>query len=195
MSPSCRVAIADQQPQVLSFLRHTVEGLGHDVAAEATSGAALVEQCRDTSPDLIIASLELPGENGIEVVRVIQELKPIPLIAMSATCTTATIDRAAECGAYAYLVMPIEASSLQAAITLTMRRYSELQASRHDADLARQAVQDRKAIERAKGLIMQRLGIDEPTAFRHLQTQARRTRKTLAALADSLLVSEQALSM
>jgi AmiR/NasT family two-component response regulator len=193
MTPSYRVLVADRDPQALKLHRCCVESAGHEVAAEATTGDTLVELCRSEAPELIIADVTLLETGGAEPAPMAALSKGAPLIVLSESFTEATIDRASDCGAYAYIVKPVNAPCLRAAIALAMRQFEELQASRRDADQARQALQDRKTVERAKSVVMQRLAIDEPAALRHLQSLARRTRKTLVSLADSILLSEQAL--
>ncbi|HVW39250.1 MAG TPA: ANTAR domain-containing protein, partial [Pirellulales bacterium] len=106
----------------------------------------------------------------------------------------ALIERAEESHVFAYLLKPITQLQLEPAIMLAMRRHDEFQALKHEADDLRQALADRKLIERAKGLLMKHLNLDEQDAFRKLQKLASSKNKKLVEIAEMVLTMAEALN-
>jgi two-component system, response regulator PdtaR len=194
MDESYRIAIADDEPLVLAFLRDCLVRAGHHVVAEAQSGEQLVRLCTTCSPQLIVTDIKMKGMDGLAAVQMILERQELPVVILSAYHSNDFIERANSCHALAYLVKPIREQDLLAAIPLAMQRFYELQSLREQASNMRQALEDRKLIERAKGIIMSKLTLDEATAFRHLQKLARSHRQQLAEVARSIIVAEQAFS-
>jgi response regulator NasT len=93
----------------------------------------------------------------------------------------------------AYLVKPVKLADLETAIAISMRRFEQFQSLRREATDLRQALEDRKIIERAKGLLMRKLKLDEHDAFRRLQKISNERNLKLVDVANSLLLSEQIL--
>lgn len=195
MAQVFNVVIADDEPLVLQFLRHCVKEAGHVVAGEAASGEELVQLSMTTKPDLIITDIQMPGIDGLEAARLIQEEFETPVIVLSAHCAPKFVEKANVSGVFAYLVKPVQMSCLLAAIPLAISRFQERQSQRQEISNVRKALEDRKTIERAKGIVMSRLEIDEQTAYQHLQKLARRNQKLLIDVANSILLSEEALSI
>jgi len=191
MTPHYRVLIADQDSQVRRFLRNCVEKAGHEVSVEADSWGAFIASCGQGSPDLIIADIGLEGIETWDTTQRLNQAIATPLIIYTSIYTNASIERANDLGAFTYLLKPACDLSVQVSIEITMRRFQEWQHSRHEANDARQALQERKRIERAKGLIMQTQEMDEQAAHRYLQELARKRRESLINIADSILHPEQ----
>ena len=195
MAQVYRVAIADDDRSVLHCLRHCLGKAGHEVVVEATSGEDLIERCVEAAPELIITDINMPGLDGLAAVQIIQERLETPVIVLSSHCTEQYTERANIPSVFSYLVKPIQVESLLVAISLTVQRFKEMQSYRQEASTVRQALKDRKIVERAKGLVMSRLAIDEQTAFQHLRKLARDHRKALVDIANSILLTEQAMTI
>jgi AmiR/NasT family two-component response regulator len=195
MAQVYRVAIADDDRHVLHILRHCLGKAGHEVVIEATSGEALIERCVEAAPDLIIIDINMPGLGGLSAVQIIQEKLETPVIVLSSHCTEQLIERANMPNVFSYLVKPFQIENLLAAVSLTVQRFKEMQSYRQEVSTVRQTLKDRKIVERAKGLVMSRLSIDEQTAFQHLRKLARDHRKALVDIANSILLTEQAMTI
>ena len=118
----------------------------------------------------------------------------MPVIVISVAFTDESfLERASSCGALAHLVKPVGQKDLAAIVSIAMQRFQEVQSLRAEVDNMRKALEDRKLIERAKGIIMAKRRLDEPTAFRFLQQLARRHRTKLAEVAKSILLADSAL--
>jgi two-component system, response regulator PdtaR len=193
MTSGLRIAVADDEPEMRDFFEKVLPRFGHQVVAVAENGAQLVEHCRRTQPDLIITDIKMPDMDGIEACGIICQERAIPAILVSAYHDPALIARAEADHVLAYLVKPIGLADLQPAIAIAMRRFGELQALQKDCSDLRQALSDRKIIERAKGLLMKLAGIEEQEAFQRLQQLASEKNQKLVDAAQSILDVEKAL--
>jgi two-component system, response regulator PdtaR len=188
-----RIAIADDEPDMRDFFQRMLSYLGHEVAVIAENGRQLVERCRDCRPDLIITDIEMPELDGLDAIREICGDGVIPAILVTAHSEPEMIERAAKAPVLGYLVKPIRREDLPPAIALAMQRNREFEALQQQADDLRQALHDRKLIERAKGILMKRAGLDEPTAFRRLQTLSSEKNRKMAQIAEMIITAEEAM--
>jgi response regulator NasT len=194
MSKSLRIAIADDEADMRDFFERMLPRCGHQVLSIAQTGKQLVEHCRQLAPDLVITDIKMPDLDGIEASIEINRERPVPVILVSAYHDPALIERAEIDHVSAYLVKPISFADLQPAIAVAMRRFEELQALRQECVDLKQALSDRKVIERAKGLLMQAAGVDEREAFRRLQSLASESNRKLIDAAQQVLALETALA-
>jgi AmiR/NasT family two-component response regulator len=194
MARSLRIVVADDEPRMRAYLRESLIDLGHDVVAVAASGHELVEACRAARPDLAVTDVKMPDLDGIEATAEICRETPLPVVLVSAYHDQATVERAEAAGVMAYLVKPIVEADLGPVIALAVRRFDELQALRKETADLRQTLEERKLIERAKGLLMKTAGVDEATAFQRLQKLASQKSKKLIDAARMVLAVESVFS-
>ncbi len=152
----------------------------------------MVEGCRNTRPDLIITDIKMPDMDGLDAVREICRGEPIPIILVSAYHDAVLLERARAEHILAYLVKPIKQADLEPAITVAMLRFEEFRALRKEAGELRAALEDRKIIERAKGLLMKKTGLDEPEVFRRLQKLSRDQNQKMVEVARMIIRAEEA---
>jgi response regulator NasT len=160
--------------------------------AVASTGRELVEKCRQERPDLVITDIKMPDMDGIAAASQICKNFPIPVILVSAYHDHDLLERAGEDHILAFLVKPIKQADLEPAIAIATRRFEQFQALRQEAADLRQALENRKLIERAKGLLMKRAGLDENEAFRRLQRLASERNCKLVEVAAMILTAEEA---
>jgi AmiR/NasT family two-component response regulator len=189
-----RIAVADDEPDMRDYFVRILPTLGHEVVAVVGNGRELVWQCRISRPDLLIVDIKMPEMDGIEAAEEIFRDQPVPVILVSAYKDPELLERAAADHAFAYLVKPIKQADLEPAITIAMRRFEQFEALRREATDLRQALEDRKMIEQAKGILMKRSGIDEPDAFRRLQKLASEKNRKLAEVARMIVTAEEAIA-
>jgi two-component system, response regulator PdtaR len=193
MNQALRIVVADDEPDMRDYFRKVLPRLGHTVSAAAENGEQLVDFCRFYRPDLIITDIKMPGMDGIDAAMKIYEERPVPVILVSAYSDAKLIERAEADHIMAYLVKPIKQTDLEPAIGLAMRRFEQFEALRREAADMRQALEDRKIIEQAKGIVMKELGLSEAEAFRRLQKTASAKNLKLIELARlTLAVSKSA---
>jgi AmiR/NasT family two-component response regulator len=187
MTQALRILVADDEPDVRDYYCKILPRLGHSVVAAVATGEELVVQCRTHRPDLVITDIKMPGLDGIDAAMRIYEEMPIPVILVSAYSDPKLIERAEADHIMAYLIKPIKQANLEPAIGLAMHRFEQFEALRHEASNMRQALEDRKIIERAKGILMKELGLNEAEAFRRLQKTANAKNLKLIELAHTVL--------
>jgi response regulator NasT len=192
MMPSLRIVVADDEPDMQEYFRKILPRLGHKVVGVAANGRELVEQCRSFAPDLVITDIKMPEMDGIEAADQVYRERPVPVILVSAYHDSTLIERAEADHILGYLVKPIKQADLEPVIGLTMRRFEQFEELRQEAADLRQALEDRKVIERAKGSIMKRAGLDEAASFRRLQKLAQDSNVKLVEIARSILAAEEA---
>lgn len=194
MIRSLRIAVADDEPVVREAMEKMLRELGHQVVFQAESGRDLVEQCRTNPPDLVVADIKMPDMDGLDAAAAIYEHMPTPIIMVSGYHDRELIERAQENHVLAYLIKPVTPEELEPAIALARRRFEEFTALKEEANDLRKALADRKIIERAKGLMMKHLGIEEPEAFRRLQKLACSKNQKLVDVANMIVTAAEALS-
>ena len=191
MKESLRIAVAEDERDMREYLQEALSRLGHEVVAVADSGRRLVEQCRAVDPDLVIADITMPDGDGIEASAAVNRVKKTPVILVSAHHDAALLERAAANPVLAYLVKPIKEPDLAAAIAVALSRFRQAQAAEKEAADLRQALEDRKVIERAKGAVIKRLGLEEDEAFRRMRSLASNQNRKLVEVARAVLAAEE----
>jgi AmiR/NasT family two-component response regulator len=192
MNRSLRIAVAEDEQIMQRYLEETLTLLGHQVLFLAGSGREFVDKCRAQRPDLLITDIRLPDMDGLEAAAAIYAEGPVPIIVVTAFHDPELIERAEKNHVLAYLVKPIKQQDLEPAIAIAVKRFQEFRAMREEADNLRQSLEDRKIIERAKGIIMKRAGLDEPEAFRRLQKLAREKNLKLVEIGKIVITAEEA---
>src|SRR5262245_25911922 len=160
MSNPLRVAVADDEREMREYLQEVLPRLGHQVVAVGETGRQLVEKCRATKPDLVISDIKMPDLDGIEVAVTLNRERPVPVVLVSAHHDSELLTRLGPEPIMGYLVKPITEADLKTAIAVATLRFAHFQALNKEATDLRQALEDRKVIERAKGVLMRRLRVD-----------------------------------
>jgi AmiR/NasT family two-component response regulator len=190
---SLRIAVADDEPDMRDYFARILPRLGHKVVVVAGTGLELVAGCRAEKPDLVISDIKMPDMDGIDAARTICQERAVPVLLVSAYCDAELIARAEADHIMGYLVKPIKQADLEPTMALALRRFAQFQELRREAADLRQALEDRKVIERAKGILMKRAALDEQAAFRRLQKLASDKNLKLVELARMILTAEEAL--
>jgi two-component system, response regulator PdtaR len=192
MNRNLRIGVAEDEQFMQKYLEETLTLLGCQVLFVAGAAREFIDKCMALRPDLVITDIRLPDMDGLEAAAQVYASHPVPIIVITAFHEPALIERAERNHVLAYLVKPIKQNDLEPAIAIAMSRFHEFQAMREETDSLRQALEDRKTIERAKGIIMKRAKLDEPEAFRRLQKLARDKNQKLIEIAKIVVTAEEA---
>ena len=184
-----RILIAEDETIIRMDLRALLEAAGFDVCAEALDGAEAVELARAELPDLAVLDVKMPRLDGIEAARRILEERPIPIVMVTAYAERELVSRAVEAGVFGYLVKPFRETDLLPAIETARARHDELTALRAEADSLADALAARKAIERAKGLLMAKEGLTEQEAFARLRKASQVSGRPLKVVAEAVVAT------
>lgn len=165
--------------------RH-VQALGHRLVGTAGTGRRAVEMARTLTPDLILLDIAMPGLDGIGAAREILAAGAVPIIMVTGYADPELVERAAAAGVFTYLLKPVNRRDLDAAIQVARARFAELQALRQQVRGLTDALEVRKVVEQAKGILMKRLQVSEAEAFRRLQRRAAAERRSIREIADTV---------
>ena len=190
--PCLKIAVADDEPRMREYYREILARLGHQVTCAAASGLELVEGCRAAPPDLVITDIKMPELDGIEVAIELSHDEPVPIILVSAYHDDQLLERARAGHIFGFLVKPIKQDDLRTAIAIALQRFDQFQSLRAETGELRRAIEDRKLIEKAKGVLMKKAGLDEEEAFRRLRRLARDNNQKLVDVAAMILKAEAA---
>lgn len=185
-----RVLIADDESLRLMSLREQLEKLGHRVVAEAGDGRSAADLSRELKPDLAILDIKMPELDGIAAAEVMMSERPLPIILLTAYSEKDLAERAASAHVSAYLMKPVSESDLLPAIALATSRFAEFQSLHKEVDDLREALETRKLVERAKGILMRRLDLTEEEAFRRLQRRSQNENKKLGEIAEAIITAD-----
>ncbi|MGB8648914.1 MAG: response regulator [Anaerolineae bacterium] len=185
-----RVLIADDENLRLMSLREQLEKLGHRVIAEANDGRTAAELARELRPDLAILDIKMPEMDGIDAAAQMMRERPFPIILLTAYSEKDLAERAANAHVSAYLMKPVSETDLLPAIALAMSRFAEFQQLHREVDDLREALETRKLVERAKGILMRRLDLSEEEAFRRLQRRSQNENKRLGEIAQAIITAD-----
>jgi response regulator NasT len=188
-----RVLVADDNPLIALGLSKRLRSLGHDPIGPAADGEEAIELARESRPDVYLFDVEMPKVDGLAAARQLADdgLRR-PVVVITGVDDPSLIERSIATGVGAFLTKPVDERELQAALELAAARHAEFEALEAEVDRARQALEDRKLVERAKGLLMSALNLSEQDAFRRLQLTARERNLRLVEVA-ARIVEQQSL--
>ena len=186
-----RVIIADDESLIRMDLREMLTNLGYLVVGEVADGRSAVHQARELRPDVVVMDIKMPDMDGIEAAKLLTEEHLAPVVLLSAYSQRDLVERAREAGVVAYLVKPYREEELSPAIEVALARFAEfkdLQKQVADLELA---LETRKLVDRAKGILMDKQGLTEAEAFRKVQKMSMDNRKPMKDVAEAIILAHQ----
>lgn len=189
MKPRWRVVVVDDHAPSKAAVAKAVESVGGAVAGAGASrdeALALVERYR---PDVVILAVGLPDGDGVDAAQEIMARAPCPIVLLTSRTDATVIERARAAGVMAFLLKPLRPEELGPAVDLAVARFREFEAIRKENADLRKALDSRKLVERAKGLLMEREGLTESEAFRRIQRTSMDTRRSMAEVAEAILLA------
>ena len=182
-----RIVIAEDEAIIRLDLRESLEDEGYEVVGETGRGDEVLDLVRQLEPDLVILDVKMPGIDGIEAARLINEERLAATLILTAFSQRDLIVQARDAGALAYLVKPFQRSDLVPAIEVALGRFAEMRALHDQVGDLEERLETRKVLDRAKGLLMDACGLTEQAAFRFVQTTAMAERSTMRAVAQRVV--------
>lgn len=186
-----RVIIADDESIIRMDLREMLTNLGYLVVGEAGDGRSAVNLARELKPDVAILDIKMPDMDGIEAARILTGEKIAPVVLLTAYSQRDLVERAKEAGVVGYITKPMRESDLTPAIEVAMARFSEFQALEKEVGDLKQALETRKLVDRAKGILMDTQGLTEAEAFRKIQKMSMNKRKPMKDVAEAIILAHQ----
>ncbi len=184
-----RILIADDEALIRQDLKEILTEAGYDVVAEAKDGHHALELAKVTVPDLMILDIKMPNINGLEAAEEIQVAlnKRIPAIILTAYNQPELIQKAGTIGAFSYLTKPVKPQDLIASIETVKSRAKEIETLHGDISDLKEKLEIRKLVEKAKGIIMKKLSLDEPEAMHFLQKKSMNDRISIKEVAQQVI--------
>ncbi|HWE82733.1 MAG TPA: response regulator [Gaiellaceae bacterium] len=183
---SRRVLIAEDETIIRLDLRALLEANGFTVCGEARDGIEAVEQAMVLLPDLILMDVKMPRLDGIEAARRILEHRPVPIVMLTAFGQEDLVTRAVETGVFGYLAKPFREQDVIPALVAAQARHTEFAEVKLQASSLLEALEARKAIERAKGILMAKEGLTEDQAFARLRNASQKSGRPMKVIADAV---------
>ena len=186
-----KVLVIDDHLPSKTTLMKALTKRGFEVIGEGSSSAAARTLARTTAPDLVLMAVGLPDPDGIAAARAIMEENPLPIVLLTSHYDSETIERAKEAGVMAYLLKPLREEELAPTAELAISRFEEfISVKKENRDL-KNTLEARKAIERAKGILMKNQGLSEAQAFSLIQKKSMDLRKPMAEIAQAIILTEE----
>lgn len=182
-----RVVIAEDEAVIRLDLTGLLEDAGYEVVAAVTDGQAAIDAVELLRPDLVLMDVAMPVLDGVTAAARITERRLCPVVMVTAYSQVELVERAADAGAMGYLVKPVSPTSLLPSIEVAIARFDQLNQLATEVETITERLEVRKVVDRAKGLLMTRLGIDEPAAFRWLQKAAMDNRSSMKAVSQGVI--------
>jgi two-component system, response regulator PdtaR len=186
-----RIVIADDESLIRMDLRDMLSHLGYDVVGEAGDGRTAIDLARQLAPDLIIMDIKMPEMDGISAANIVAEERIAPVVLLTAYSESTLIGRAKDAGVCGYLVKPFRETELTPVIELALARFSDMQELEREVTDLREALETRKLVERAKGVLMEVHGLRESDAFNRMRKTSMDNRKSMREVAEAILLTHE----
>jgi len=182
-----RILVAEDEALIRLDLAEMLSEAGYEVVGQASNGEQAVEMAKELAPDLVIMDVKMPVMDGITAAEEIGAAKICPVVMLTAFSQTELVERARDAGVMAYIVKPFTANDLAPAIDIARHRWTEVKALEQEvADLG-QRLETRKSVDRAKGILMKKLKVNEAEAFRWIQKTAMDRRLGMREVAEAVI--------
>lgn len=191
MEKKLRILLVDDESLIRLDLREMLKEHGHEIVGEASDGQMAVELAPKLEPDLIIMDIKMPGMDGLEAVRHINQHRRIPTVMLTAYSQPELVEKAVELGVFAFLVKPIKEHDLLPTIEVALARAEELRSLEKEVGTLKDTIETRKLVEKAKGILMESYGLSEAAAFRKIQKLSMDKRKPLKEVADAIILARE----
>ena len=182
-----KILIAEDNSRTRLSLKNQLEILGFEVIGAVANGHDAVEKALELKPDLIIMDVKMPQMDGIEAAKIITAKSAVAIILLTGLSSDEMAAKALDAGVCAYLVKPVSKNQLEQAIKLAMVRYEEFRSLKTEVSSLKDAIETRKLVERAKGILMKRCNIPEDEAFKLLQTHSQKENKKMRDIAETII--------
>jgi two-component system, response regulator PdtaR len=181
-----RVVVAEDESVIRMDIVETLREHGFEVVGEAADGNRAVELAREMTPDLMVMDIKMPDLDGLSAAEQISDLR-IPVVLLTAFSQRELVERAAEVGAMAFLVKPFTPNDLLPAIEIALSRHAQLVALEIEVGDLSERLETRKLVERAKGVLSEKMRLTEPEAFRWIQKASMDRRLSMAEVSKTVI--------
>jgi AmiR/NasT family two-component response regulator len=187
MKPTLRVVVAEDEALIRLDLVEMLTESGYEVVGQAGDGETAIELTEKEKPDLVVMDVKMPKLDGISAAERIAKQRIAPVVILTAFSQRDLVERARDAGAMAYLTKPFTIEDLMPAIELAVSRFQEIKQLDSEVNDLQDQLKSRKTIDRAKGLLMSKLKLTEPQAFKWMQKNAMDKRRSMVEVANIVI--------
>lgn len=185
-----KVVIADDEAITRADLKERLQAKGYDVTGEAADGFDAIELCKRYQPDMVLLDIKMPMLDGLSAAKVIHQQKLCScIVMMTAYSDSSFVKKAGELGVMGYVVKPVDDRQLFPTLEIALERSRELSGLARQLNQKEKQLEERKLIERAKGLLMESSHITEKEAYEYLRSVSMNKRSTLREVAEMIIMS------
>jgi AmiR/NasT family two-component response regulator len=185
--PARRAVVAEDEALIRMDVVETLREAGFEVVGEAGDGETAVQLATELRPDVVVMDVKMPVLDGISAAERIGKAHVAPVVLLTAFSQTELVERARDAGAMAYVVKPFSPADLLPALEIAISRYSQISALESEVADLTERFETRKRVDRAKGLLMTKMGLSEPESFRWIQKTSMDRRLTMREVADAVI--------
>jgi len=186
-----RILIADDESLIRLDLRDMLTHLGYEVVAEAGDGRQAIDLARKLKPDLVIMDIRMPEVDGIQAAATLTAERIAPVVLLTAFSDAQLVEQAREAGVVGYVVKPFREAELMPVLELSFSRFEEFRSLEKEIGNLTEALESRKVVERAKGVLMESYGLKESEAFHRIRKASMDSRKSMKEVAEAILLTHQ----
>lgn len=191
MKPHWRVLIVDDHAASRAAVAEAVTAQGGQVVGNGSRAEDVLRLVDKHRPDVVVLAVGLPDGDGVQAAREVMTVAACPVVLVIGQTDAPVVARAVDAGVPGFLAKPVRAEELGPALDVAIHRFRDIETMRRENETLRRKLESRKLVERAKGILMRRLGLSEPEAFRRIQKTAMDTRRPMADVAQALLLTEE----
>ncbi|SHF44279.1 response regulator receiver and ANTAR domain protein [Desulfofundulus australicus DSM 11792] len=184
-----RIVLVDSDATWRKSIKAVLTKLGYWVVGEAADGLSGLKLVRSRQPDLLIIEAGVPGMDGLEVARILHEDKLAPVVVLVSSMSPGLLEKAKEARVSALLTKPVDESTLLSAVELALANYQEIIKLESQVQELKEALETRKLVEKAKGILMETLGLTEAEAFRRMQKSSMDKRISMRQVAEAIILA------
>jgi len=185
-----RIVLVDSDPVPRKNLKSMLTKLGYWVVGETGDGLSALKMVRTREPELVILDSAISGMDGFEVAKIIHEDKLAPVVILTSTYSQGMVERAREARVSALLPKPVDEISIVPAIELALAGYGEIVKLESKLNDLKELLETRKILEKAKGILMETMGLSEAEAFRRMQKQSMNRRVSMRQVAEAVILAQ-----
>lgn len=181
------IILIDPQTERRAILRRALNDFGYQILAELQDCTKLIASVQTLSPEIIVIGTDIPDTNTLEQLVKLHQLSPYPIIMFAEKHTPETIKSSVSAGVSAYIVDDIQPQRLKSIIEVAYARFQQYQALRQELDQTKTELENRKLLEKAKGILMEQKNLTEQQAFKALRKMAMDKGQTMATISTSVI--------
>ena len=181
-----RVVVAEDEAIIRLDIVETLREAGFDVIGQAGDGAEAVRLALELKPDLVLMDIKMPGTDGLQAAEILAEHN-LPVVLLTAFSSPELVERASAAGVFSYVVKPFNPSNLIPALRIALSLHERMTTAANQVDEINEKLETRKLVDRAKGLLTEKMKLNEPEAFRWIQKASMDRRLSMKQVAQTVI--------